>query len=56
LRLARTSSTISATSTAQPIVYREEVLTVIGVLGDIRQELVAIRQLLEEDGEAEDDT
>jgi hypothetical protein len=41
-----------------PIVYREEVLAIMGVLGDIRFELEEIRALLteddgEEDGEAD---
>ena len=41
---------------AEPVVYREEVLTIMVVLGDIRAELQAIHQLLEEDdGEAEED-
>ncbi len=30
----------------EPVVYREEVLTIMGVLGDIRLELVEIHDLL----------
>jgi hypothetical protein len=38
------------------VIYREEALTVMGVLGDIRHELVKIRGLLEEDdGEEEEE-
>jgi hypothetical protein len=46
---------IETCSVAQePVVYREEVLTIMGVLGDIRAELTAIRGLLgDENGEAE---
>jgi hypothetical protein len=43
---------------AEPVVYREEVLTIMGVLGDIRAELQKINvQLGGDDGEeeAEDD-
>ena len=43
---------------AEPVVYREEVLTIMGVLGDIRAELQKIYvQLGGDDGEeeAEDD-
>jgi len=42
---------------AEPVVYREEVLTIMGVLGDIRAELQKINiQLGGEDGEeAEED-
>ena len=36
-----------------PVVYREEVLTVMGVLVDIRHELIRIRQELADDGEEE---
>jgi hypothetical protein len=41
----------------EPVVYREEVLTIMGVLGDIRLELEQIHDLLIEDGgeEAEDE-
>jgi hypothetical protein len=39
-----------------PIVYREEVLTIMGVLGDIRAELQRINiQLGGEDGEEEEE-
>ena len=38
---------------AESVIYREEVLTVMGVLGDIRQELIRIRQELEDGGEEE---
>ena len=37
------------------VVYREEVLTIMGVLGDIRHELQEIHALLEDDDEAEED-
>jgi hypothetical protein len=37
------------------VIYREEVLTVMGVLGDIRQELIRIRQELEDNGEEEEE-
>ncbi len=41
---------------AEPVVYREEVLTIMQVLGDIRSELEQIRDaLLEDDGEEEED-
>ncbi len=41
---------------SEPVVYREEVLTIMGVLGDIRHELQDIRALLEdEDDEEEED-
>lgn len=36
-----------------PVIYREEMLTVMGVLGDIRHELIRIRQELADDGEEE---
>ena len=41
----------------EPVVYREEVLTIMGVLGDIRLKLEQIDDLLIEDGgeEAEDE-
>jgi hypothetical protein len=35
------------------IIYREEVLTVMALLGDIRAELIQIREELEDDGEEE---
>lgn len=39
-----------------PVVYREEVLTIMGVLGDIRAGLQKIRRLLgEDDGEEEEE-
>jgi hypothetical protein len=41
---------------AEPVVYREEVLTIIGVLGDIRAELQKIHvQLGGDDGEEEEE-
>lgn len=41
---------------AEPVVYREEVLTIMGVLGDIRAELQKIHvQLGGEDGEEEEE-
>jgi hypothetical protein len=40
----------------EPIVYREEVLTIMGVLGDIRAELQRINiQLGGDDGEEEEE-
>jgi hypothetical protein len=39
------------------VVYREEVLTIMGVLGDIRKELQDIhRALTDDDGEEEEET
>jgi hypothetical protein len=51
----RGEALIEACSVAEePVVYREEVLTIMGVLGDIRAELTAIRRLLgDENGEEE---
>ena len=41
---------------AEPIVYREEVLTIMGVLGDIRAELQKLNiQLGEDYGEEEEE-
>ena len=41
---------------AEPVVYREEVLTIMGVLGDIRAELQKINiQLGGDDGEEEEE-
>jgi hypothetical protein len=38
------------------VIYRDEVLTIMGVLGDIRAELEAIRRLFGgEDGEEEEE-
>ncbi len=40
----------------EPVVYREEVLTIMGVLGDIRLELEEIHDLLlGADGEEEEE-
>jgi hypothetical protein len=40
----------------EPVVYREEVLTIMAVLGDIRWELQRIRGTLQEDdGEEEEE-
>ena len=40
----------------EPVVYREEVLTIMGVLGDIRMELERINRTLEgDDGEEEEE-
>ena len=40
----------------EPVVYREEVLTIMAVLGDIRWELQRIRRTLQEDdGEEEEE-
>jgi hypothetical protein len=37
------------------VIYREEVLTVMGLLGDIRHEVVKMRSLMEDDdGEEEE--
>ena len=38
-----------------PVVYRDEVLLIMGVLADIRHELEAIHAVLEDDDEAEED-
>jgi hypothetical protein len=41
----------------EPVVYREEVLTMMGMIGDIRHELRVIVSLLEDEhGEEEADT
>ncbi|HVD43050.1 MAG TPA: hypothetical protein VNB58_05070 [Gaiellaceae bacterium] len=39
----------------EPVVYREEVLTIMGVLGDIRLELQQIHDLLLRDGGEEEE-
>lgn len=39
----------------QPLIYREEVLAIIGALADIVVELGRIREALEDDGEEEED-
>jgi hypothetical protein len=39
-----------------PIVEREDVVAIFGVLFDIRRELEDIRHLLEDDGEEEEET
>ncbi|MGZ8698205.1 MAG: hypothetical protein ACXWZY_09500 [Gaiellaceae bacterium] len=39
----------------EPVVYREEVLTIMGVLGDIRLELAEIHDLLLGDGGEEEE-
>jgi hypothetical protein len=42
--------------TMEPVVYREEALTIMGVIGDIRWELRRIRHTLEgDDGEEEEE-
>ena len=38
-----------------PIIYREEVLTIMGVLGDVRHELRKIREALEDSDEEEEE-
>lgn len=38
-----------------PVVYREEVLTIMGVLGDVRHELRKIRQVIEDGDEEEEE-
>jgi hypothetical protein len=41
---------------SEPVVYREEVLTIMGVMGDIRHELERIRLVLgDDDGEEEEE-
>jgi len=42
-------------SPVEPVVYREEVLTIMGVLGDIPLELVEIHDLLLGDGGEEEE-
>jgi hypothetical protein len=43
-------------SRMEPVMYREEVLTIIGVLGDIRLELERINRTLGgDDGEEEEE-
>jgi hypothetical protein len=43
-------------SRMEPVVYREEVLTIMGVLGDIRLELERINRTLGgDDGEEEEE-
>ena len=39
----------------EPVIYREEVLTIMGVLGDIRLELEEIHDLLGDGGEEEEE-
>jgi hypothetical protein len=39
----------------EPVVYREEVLTIMGVLGDIRSELQRIAALLGDDDAEEEE-
>ena len=39
----------------EPVIYREEVLTIMGVLGDIRMELEEIHHLLLGDGGEEEE-
>ena len=41
---------------AEPIIYRLEVLTIMMVLGDIPAELIQVRELLQDDGEEEEET
>jgi hypothetical protein len=48
--------TIPRMAEVSPIIYREEVLTLMGVVGDIRQELRRIRRALEDDDEEEEET
>jgi hypothetical protein len=38
----------------EPVIYREEVTTILIVLGDISVNIARIVELLEEDGEEED--
>jgi hypothetical protein len=37
------------------VIYREEALTIMGVIGDIRAELQAIHRLLDDDGAEEEE-
>lgn len=40
----------------EPLIYREEVLTIMGVLGDIRLDVEQIARMLgEDDGEEEEE-
>jgi hypothetical protein len=39
----------------EPLIYREEVLTIMGILGDIIVELRAIRDELRDGGEEEEE-
>ena len=48
-------SVLRDASPVEPVVYREEVLTIMGVLGDIRLELVEIHDLLVGDGGEEEE-
>lgn len=47
--------TLAEWSRFQPLIYREEVLTIMGVLGDIRLELEEIHDLLLGDGGDEEE-
>ena len=38
----------------EPLLYREEVLTIMGVVGDIRVDVRRIRELLDDDDEEEE--
>lgn len=38
-----------------PVIYREEVLTIMGVLGDIRNELERIRRVFDDDDDEEEE-
>ncbi|MFN2470263.1 MAG: hypothetical protein ABR583_04600 [Gaiellaceae bacterium] len=40
---------------SEPAVYREGVLVIMGVIGDIRHELERIRRLLDDDETEEED-
>jgi len=52
----KTAAATLETMDAEPVVYREEVLTIMGVLGDIRAELHKINiQLGGDDGEEEEE-
>ena len=39
----------------EPLIYREEVTAIMWAIGDIVAELKAIRRLLEDDGEEEEE-
>jgi hypothetical protein len=55
LRIRSEPATLKPVNSA-PVVYREEVLTIMGVLGDIRAELQKINtQLGGDDGEEEEE-
>jgi hypothetical protein len=46
---------VVAAGEPQPLIYREEVLGIVGALADLVVDLRAIRQLLEGNGEEEEE-